>query len=626
MPVLAKEPGQAAINFLQKVREGKVNLNAGEDTALSPHITDRKRKLIEESIKNLASQIGEEKLELGEIRQDGDFAAVMVMQDGGADKSKLQVFPVALVKGEKGWQAAPMLASYENSVAAYTVSLRKRLSDMETWMMRQRVIEIESLVIRSAARLKKQIKSSFQTKDLASPGPIKILELFQKAYAEDKQMEVLGYLGGYSDPWPKDWDMRVDAMRVALTPKARGDYPWRLLASTDVVRVIVDEDIDEDEGLISMACLDPAWVGENRDIEGVHMVHLSFSKDQQGNWILGLPESLLFNDKDSFLESQGLDDDLLDHFTIGLRKAWPQRVAESFEEAEREVLSQLESGRLLELLRWVDFNGDLVDSREACVLAARDWWSIHAPGVFRSPVKLGQRIEGDWAVAVYDWFWLSKGERFEPKSMFFHRTSKGWVWVPGSVRNVDPKVGKIFLEWMKLELEPWRVSAIKKQMELVQSLGRLPMDKQVEDAEVRELAQKWNSALKKKGIRELFGLSARLDADGHLSHKVFRNLAYELSMAQRVKTEITGIYRAGKWAAAGFAHGEGEEKFFSMMLTVATKNGLKVLSEIDLISEGNRTREFLNQASFDRLKPFVSNEELEEVKGLFQEFEKSVRE
>jgi hypothetical protein len=152
------------------------------------------------------------------------------------------------------------------------------------------------------------------------------------------------------------------------------------------------------------------------------------------------------------------------------------------------------------------------------------------------------------------------------------------------------------------------------------------MDKQVEDAEVRELAQKWNSALKKNNIRELFGLSARLDADGHLSHKVFRNLAYELSMAQRVKTEITGVYRAGKWAVAGFAHGEGKEKFFSMMLTVPTKNGLKVLSEIDLISDGNRTRKFLNQASFDRLKPFVSNEEREEVKGLFQEFEKSVRE
>ena len=117
---LAKEPGQVALEYLEKVRDGKVDLKGGEDTALSPNITERKFKQIEESIKNLSSQIGKGKLIVEEMSQDGEFAAVIVTQDEELDQNSLQVYPVALIKGEKGWRAAPLLASYENAVFAYT--------------------------------------------------------------------------------------------------------------------------------------------------------------------------------------------------------------------------------------------------------------------------------------------------------------------------------------------------------------------------------------------------------------------------------------------------------------------------------------------------------------------------
>jgi hypothetical protein len=61
------------------------------------------------------------------------------------------------------------------------------------------------------------------------------------------------------------------------------------------------------------------------------------------------------------------------------------------------------------------------------------------------------------------------------------------------------------------------------------------------------------------------------------------------------------------------------------MLTVATDEGLKVLPEIDLISDRNRTRKFLNKVSLERLKNHVSEQELEEIRGLFEDFETKVR-
>lgn len=61
------------------------------------------------------------------------------------------------------------------------------------------------------------------------------------------------------------------------------------------------------------------------------------------------------------------------------------------------------------------------------------------------------------------------------------------------------------------------------------------------------------------------------------------------------------------------------------MLVVPTEQGLRVLPEIDLISDGRGSRKFLNKVSLDLLQKHVSVAELEEIKGLFEELEQKVR-
>jgi hypothetical protein len=625
MPVFAEDMGQAAINYLEKVREGKVDLNAGADTALSPHITERKRKLIEESVKKLSTQIGKEKLVAGEIRQDGDFAAVMVLQGEDFDQIKFQVYPVALVKSKDGWRAAPILASFENSVTAYTVSLRERLTKMEEWMMQQRVLEIENLRVKSVERLKKNIKIQFELEDLTSLTPVKILDHFQKAYAENKKTEALAYLGGYSEKWPSDWEARVEAMRIAFSPKVQELYPWRLLASKDVVRVVVDESIEGNQATVSVAFIDPQWIGDNRGEGGIQIVHFDFSKDEQAIWRLNLPESFLQNDKDILENNQGIDDHLLGDFTKRLRESSPQLYAESSEQAGVEVIKMLENGSVEELLRWVDFPGEPEAARVACLRAVNDWWLVRSPNAFCSAVNMSSRVEGDWAVIVYYWFSLNQADRIELRPLYFQKKVGGWVWVPGTVKNIDPEIGEIFTNWMSEEDESWQDLAMRQLWASVTPLDKLNFDKQVEDAEVKAWAGKWSLALQNKNIGELLKLSARLRKGKELSQKLFRNLGYELALERRAKGEFKGIYRSGKWVAVGYERNTGEGKVFSLMLLVPTDDGLKVLSEIDLISDANRTRKFLNKVSFDRMKTHVSEAEMLEIKGLFEEFEGKVQ-
>ncbi len=615
-----------AVRFLERVRDGKLDLESDKVIAISPYITDEKREMIKKSIELLSEQIGSGKLVVGDVRIDGDFAAVIVKQTGGMDYFKMQVFPIALVKGETGWRAAPIPASFENAVLAYTVSNRERLSVLEEWMMKQRVSEIENLLEQAAERLRGDINSLFKKQDVSAYGLRQIYHGFQKAYQEGRQLEVLGYLGGYAEQWPADWEFRVGAIQAALNPKIKARHPWRLLASEDVCRVVVNEEVDGNRGMLSVACLDPSWVAGAPGLTNqLQIIHFKFEKDSGGKWVLSLPESLMSHDSELFIESQGMDGDLLDRFPKRLRKEHPALFGATLEQAEQQVISGLESGDITELMRWVQFSEDASQATETYEVVAKNWWSIHAPGMFRTPIKVAGKVKGDWAVSVYQWLSLNQAERIEFTPFFFRKTEQGWAWVTNSMSQIEKEVLEEFSAWMNVEENRWKADSPKHVMEPIIQVDGLTTEKQADDAEVTGMVERWIKALEKNNIRELLSMSARLEARGPVSYKIFRNLAYQLGIAQEVDSEMSGIYRAGNWTAAGVAHGQGNDRFFSFMLIVPTKAGFRILSEIDLISEDNRTRKFLNKVSLDRLKPFVAEGELEKIKRLYEEFEKNVR-
>jgi hypothetical protein len=54
------DPGAVAIDFLEKVRSGKLNLHPGGDTALSPQTADGKKRKIAKTIERMARDLADE--------------------------------------------------------------------------------------------------------------------------------------------------------------------------------------------------------------------------------------------------------------------------------------------------------------------------------------------------------------------------------------------------------------------------------------------------------------------------------------------------------------------------------------------------------------------------------------
>lgn len=615
LPVFGNEPGAVAIAFLEKVRAGEIDLTPGTDTALQDHTSKEKRKQIRKHLARLGVDLQGGSLELGEVKEDENFAAVIVKRVDGFDSSRMQIVPVALVfEGEK-WHPAPVPASFENAVAGYSIELGARLGKLEDWMSRKRVTDLDDLIAEAVERTRREILENISEGVLEGNDLGEITESFIAACAEGNRAAVLGFLGGLRNPLPADWVARLKASEVVSKSGPTSMKAWRLLISPDVIRSKVNEEVTESSGLVSIACLDPAHAASNAKRSKIALVHLEFSKDPEGRWSIDLPTGLLRNDVKRLAADEVLDADLLDRFAENLTELEPVAVAENAGSAKDEVLAALRHGGVQALLRRVDFSGTPENVRYAAVVAAQIWFSMNDSNSPHFPVELGFKQEGKLAAAAFQWFSPANPDSFELRTLFFRQNERGWLWAPGERVPTERKVQKSLSAWVKRELPDWRISwretllAASTEIETI-DFAKLPTNQQVET-----LLGEWLSALEHWDLGAALGMSAWLGGEEKIPTKALRNLSYDFSQARNAKIRLLSIERSDSWVAAVVGpEGEMRKAFLPVLLT---QEGPKTLPGIDLIAGDSRTRKFLNEASFNRIEQVAGAEKTKELRELF---------
>jgi hypothetical protein len=107
--------------------------------------------------------------------------------------------------------------------------------------------------------------------------------------------------------------------------------------------------------------------------------------------------------------------------------------------------------------------------------------------------------------------------------------------------------------------------------------------------------------------------------------KALRNLSYDLADAPDSEAALEGIYRSESWVAAAVTGKSAKLLRRSFLPILMTNKGARVIPGIDLVAGEDRTRRFLNEASFGRLKVVAGEEKMEELKALFGKFEKKAK-
>jgi len=616
----SNDPGKEAIDFLEKVRLGKIDLAPGGDTALSPQTADEKKREIARRLERIARDLGSDPLELGAVKTDDDFAAVLVRKIGGFDPSRLQVFAVALVKSGTEWSAAPLPASFENAGAGYAIALRKRLDLLENWMLREQVIDLENLREQSAAHMRQKIQARLTADELRSLDARQVAQRFLTACEQRDLPVVLGLLGGLSTTLPDDWPSRLKSADAALSASSQQKHPWSLLTSPNVLRVLVHHEDEEDSGLFSFACLDPSTTDTRSEMPRIEVVHFELSKTDDGFWRID-PSSAFLQETDDAEEEpdEEADAELLDTFPekwLQSHAAAPQLGAALLYQA---ITTALQSGSLPSLLKLTQLDDEPTAARKACTLAAQIWWTLHDPTVVQYAMPLAFQESDGSAVALYQFFSARDPDRTDLKTLYFEKSDTGWLWTPdpdtSTREKLKDRIGPDIRRWSG----GWQQSLLADSAEL----KNMPGNPAPTQEEARKVVEAWLQATRSGDVKGALLLTARL-SDPNGSAALLRNLGHEIISARRTSTasEIAGIYQGDAWTGVGVEISQGGKTTYPLYPVVRTSVGLRILIEIDLFA--SRGREFLNKTALERLQKFGTPAAAADMRSVFAEFQKQV--
>lgn len=595
----SSEPGESAIAFLEKVRSGKLNLDPGGDTALTSHVSKNKREEIAKRIKSLARELDDDPLEVSEVKVDDSFAAVIVRKTGSYDPAQMQVFPVALVRRDGNWLAAPIPASFENTGLPYTSMLQQAVANLEDWMMLQQAKELESMRTLAADRMRRDIEKTLSADTLRSFTPEQACTEFLQACEKKSQPAILALLGGISTSLPDDWSLRLKAADRAASKDSQNKRPWRLLASSEVLRAVISDEADDDTAMFSIGCLDPSSANSDSRYPKIEFVHLDMSKSPDGFWRINPPQAFI----QGLSESRGggqdaVDKDLRDAFPSKIAELHPPTPQQSAELAHKAVIETLTSGSLPSLIQLVRLDSKAGVASQACILAAHLWWQFNESTQARSPLPLDFKEDESSAAAIIQIYSSGNPGRYTPQVLYYEKYVDGWLWTP----NPAGKTEKRFKDWREAAEKRWKIKWQEQLMQGCEVVAEIGKSADLTDDELRAPVVALLESLRAGNARESLAHTARLgsrDSAGTL----LSNLGYELAAAARddAKAEIQSIQRGRHWAAVVVLSGTAEKPQSQLYPIANTPKGPRVLLEIDLIESGSRSRDFLNKTAIDRL-------------------------
>lgn len=590
------DPAAAALGFARKVKEGRVDLDAGKDTAISRSTAKDKREFIFETVTRLKSAIPGGALQAGPVQVDGDLAAVLIHPEESYDPRRQQVLAVALVRREGVWRPAPLPGSFENTGLGYDEAVIRRREALEAWMTRERTTELAGLKSRADETLRKAMSAKVPPAELKDGKPEELVKRFCRAASERDIPAVLALSGGLGRDRPEDWDTLVPEVCEAfaadtLPPGFRSFTPGSL-------QVVIESTLLDSDPRITLACLTPKGGVQASEDE---ILRFDLKRDDEGLWRI-IPPRQLFAAKADPVDPR--DGGMFKLMPAALRRDIPAAKHADARALVDAWTAALAAASVRDLISLIDLEGNPQAAWHGCTRIAGIWGDLHVPRNVRQPLLLAFHEEGDGAIAAYQFFSANDPEEPDIRLFHFFRGPDGWLAPAGLDPEHPPRPSLAAMsEWAAGQHDGWKQNWKRMLLEPVTVLGQLPAGSPSAD-EAKAVFERWREAVGRGDVQGALALTARLDREDSIV-RLLRNLGHELADARRSGDPLTvlGIHRKGRWTAVSARTGPpGGEASYPLYPLVSTPSGARVLTEVDLFAETSRARSFLNNSTWAHLR------------------------
>jgi len=614
----SREPAQVAVEFLDKVRTGKLNIEPGGDTDLTANTDEPKRREIARRLERNAADLDHGTLEASSTKIDANLAAVLVRKVGGFDPNRLRVFAVALIKHGDAWRPAPVLASFENSGVGYAPGLRQRLAALEAWMLEQQAVELAAIQQQAGERMRQAISVALPPEELRQLAPTTVARRFLDACAKQQLPVMLGLLGGLQPEPPEDWNKRLQAAEAAAAEPQTAKRPWRLLVAPEVLRCVVRENTEASSASLAIACLDPIAAPGHPAQLPLELVELNLEKTADGLWQVNLPPWFV-SAKPQIPAADDPDTPWLSNYPATLRHTIPLQALPTPQAALSAYEQALHAPTLEPLMAMLDLDGDKTTARLGCLRAASAWGALHDPACIRHPLALGFFATDSVAAASFQYFSLREPDRLDVHVCFFEKAAAGWHLLAGFLPKAPAAANLLAAKtWADGEAsrraDTWRTSGLSGSTQVsALAPGNAPPE-----AAARSLVESWLAAIRAGNVAEALALTAWLDPDTSPA-RVLRNLSYEISGAGKATSAaaILTVTRGHTWTTVAVCSHTSDPHSHPIYPVISSPAGPKILIEVDWFAHASRSREFLNTTAVSHLRNQISPTLADELHDLF---------
>jgi hypothetical protein len=243
--------------------------------------------------------------------------------------------------------------------------------------------------------------------------------------------------------------------------------------------------------------------------------------------------------------------------------------------------------------------GEPEQVRESCAAASRIWWQTRSTSHPRKPIPLAFHESGESAVSVSQFFDPRNPEKLDLRSLYFHKTAMGWLWSP----SPGDEMIKSLQDWVDDQERKWDEGWQDELLVEAIETDRLQASTAPDEAAARKVVESWLEAIRTGDISAALAHTASLkSADS--GQNLLRNLGYELGGVQRMirPATITGSRRGSYWTTVSTRNDFEDKPGFPFYPVISTPAGPRILLEVDLLASGNRSRDYLNKTSLNRLR------------------------
>lgn len=594
----AQGPAESAVDFVKKLGTGKVDLAAGTDTAIVSEISAQKKESILQRLERLAGEIKGEEVEVGPTRMEGTLAGVIVRMVDPGDPMDVRVLPVAMVRDGDTWRAAPVLASFENTSAAYSRSSRTISQELELWLAQEQVKEVERLQIAAGNRLRDSLAKSLSPEKVRAWREEDAVAEFLSACDRRDIPRILALLGGLSDPLPDGWRQLSAAVEIAVTSPGQVSDTWSLLTSPSVLRhVSAGEQIpDTRTSMHRVLCVDP----RSGEVPSLYEVGITVEPTVNGLWKI-TPES-----QPSPVEEEEIPG-ITAKLISGKHTLRPQSSAEALKTSLIHSYRSPDSPYTCLDYLYRDNNTAADLPRYLHAISAR--WETMNPSKPVIPMELGFQVEADQAYLAVQWLALGR-LAYEPRIFHFQKMPEGWVWNS----SPDKTVAVLAEKWMKKNEFIWKKSFLSQTVQFC-ALPDFTLPSP-DESQASAIVQNYVDALAATNWHKALSLCAQLGIEKSPA-LLLRNLGYECK-SFHIASDVAP-YRVpvrGKSITLVAIRSKSDTGLIQSFLpVVSTPAGPRILMEIDLGDPSRPGRAFLNRNALERLDS-VHATVAEELKGL----------